>query len=385
MDLRRAVGRPRRVILLVLLAAAVTSALVFRPWLAAQARAAVVLSIALRAPGLAWMVERVTDEPRVADTVVVGAPTTIVRPGEGDGPWPAVVFVNGATRQGRRHPDVRRLAEGLARAGYVVLIPDLPGLALGEITDATVDRTVAVALAAAARRDATGGEIGLVGVSVGATLALLAAEDPSLAPKVTVVGGVAPYTDLGEVIRLATTEHQRIAGRLYSYSVDPYVSLAVARSLAASLPPTPDRQRLLGRLEAVDDDADEPLVALRSLPLGGLSPEARSVVSLLANADPRRFDPLYARLPPAVRLGIRRLSPLYGAGRLQARVELASAPHDKYFPPAQSRALVRRAADTRLTVTPTLEHAIPSPSPRDIAGVFRFAGFVVRVLRAARG
>jgi hypothetical protein len=66
-------------------------------------------------------------------------------------------------------------------------------------------------------------------------------------------------------------------------------------------------------------------------------------------------------------------------------VELASAPHDKYFPPAESRALVAKAPDARLTVTSTLSHAIPEPSIADLAALFRFDGFVVRFLRRARG
>jgi hypothetical protein len=38
----------------------------------------------------------------------------------------------------------------------------------------------------------------------------------------------------------------------------------------------------------------------------------------------------------------------------------------------------------RVTVTSTLDHAVPQPSIGDLADLFRFDGFVVRFLRLAR-
>jgi hypothetical protein len=81
-----------------------------------------------------------------------------------------------------------------------------------------------------------------------------------------------------------------------------------------------------------------------------------------------------------------RLSPLDGASRLRAPVELASPPHDKYFPLAETRALAGAATHThvRLTVTSTLHHAVPSLSLSDIADLWRFDGWAVRSLHILR-
>ena len=62
---------------------------------------------------------------------------------------------------------------------------------------------------------------------------------------------------------------------------------------------------------------------------------------------------------------------------------IASAPHDKYFPPDQTRAIARRAPRVTLTVTPTLQHAVPHFSIGDLSGIVRFDGYLVRVMRAA--
>jgi dienelactone hydrolase len=85
------------------------------------------------------------------------------------------MFVNGATPDRRAHPGVRRFAISLARAGYAVFVPDLPGIATGELSLRTLEAAVECATEAAEDAETRGGRIGLVGVSVGGTLALLVA------------------------------------------------------------------------------------------------------------------------------------------------------------------------------------------------------------------
>ena len=340
-------GHPWRFAAVVYLAVALTAAVVYRSTVVAQADGAVVLATVLETPGLTWTVERLTEEPGVVDTEVAGLPTTVVRPA-GGGPHPAVVFVNGATRRGRDHPRVQALARGLGRAGYLVFVPDLPGLRAGEITTRTLDATLAFGWTAAARGDVRDGRIALVGVSVGASLALVVASERGLARQISVVAGIAPYADLRNVLRLATTGHYRDDGRLVAYETDPFLAEAATRSVRA-----------------------------------GAGGDSAAVARLLSNRDPGRFDALYAALPAETRAEHVRLSPVARADRLGAPVELASAPRDKYFPLAESRALAARAPEARLTVTTTLDHAIPEPG--DIPDLVRFDAFVVRVLERAAG
>jgi pimeloyl-ACP methyl ester carboxylesterase len=369
---------------LALLALAPFLALALKPGVEAHVRAVVVLSTTLRTPVLSWTVGQLTDEPRVEEVEIAGSPATLARPG-GEGRWPAIVFVNGATPLGRQEPEVQDLARGLARAGYLVLVPDLSGLKEGELSDKTVAATVDAARAIAARPDVRDGRVAFVGVSLGGTLALLAAENPRLAGQVSVVSAIAPYTDLKEVVRLATTGYRRQGNLLIRYPTDPYVSLVVARSLAAALPPSDGQRALVARLEAIDDNDPDPLAGLRAAAPAGLPPESEPVVALVANTDPRRFDELYAALPAELKAAIARLSPLTRARRLLMPVELASPPEDKYFPVSQSQALAAAAPNARLTVTQAFAHVIPKPSlahPRDLA---RFDGWVVRSLRDADG
>ena len=347
-------------------------------WIDAQARAVVVLSSVLETPGLTPTVEVLTREPRIVETSVAGNQAFVVKP-EGEGPWPALFFVNGVVTQGRNLPEVRRLAEGLARAGYLVVVPDLPGLRWGEIRPETVHETVEVARAVSERPDARGGEVGLLGVSTGATLALLAAEKEDVAQRVSVIAGVAPYADVKTVLGIATTGHYQKDGRLLRYEADPFLASAITQSLVSTLPPSEGREMLLEELEEVDRLRPRFLADLR-----GMGEEARSVAELLANEDPRRFDELYAGLPAGVRANLEELSPLAGDERLGVPVELISEPHDRYFPLSETYAIGHIAPQTRVTVTEALDHAELRPSFRDIPAFLRINGFVVRSLHEAR-
>jgi pimeloyl-ACP methyl ester carboxylesterase len=354
---------------------------VYRSWIDAQLAAYVVLATTIDTPVLKWIAAAATEEPRVEETRIAGQEATIVRPSSGDR-WPAVVFANGATEEGRLHQDVQRLARGLARADFLVVVPELPGLRRGEITLRTLEALVQVARTTAGRADAEDGRVGFIGVSVGSSLALAAAEDPGLAGRVSALAGIAPYADLKEVARLATTGYIRSGGTLRAYDADDFVLLAVARSLASSLPPGPGRDRILAQLAEIPNEQDDPLAGFTIHPNADAG--ARTLFELLSAGDPHDFDRLWRRLPLRVREHAELLSPISRADRLTMPVELATSPRDDYFPVSESRRLARASKHVRVTVTESLSHALPEPSLDGLGAAFRFDGFVVRSLRALR-
>jgi acetyl esterase/lipase len=374
----------RRAFYLVLLAVVIGLSISYWSWVDAQARATVVISSVLDVPVLTPAIEAESGEPRQSDVRIAGNPSLVVRPA-GEGPWPTIFLVNGTVPEGRKLPAVRNLAEGFARAGCLVVVPDLPGLTEDRITPQTADAATQAALEISDRPEVEGGKVALVGVSTGATLSLLAAEDPRLKGKVSLVVGVAPYTNIKTVLSVATTGYYRGSdGELVRYEATPFLSYVVARSLVATLPPGEGRRTLAAELETTGRESPDPLSGLRSRRTGDLGPDARSVVGLLANRDPERFDALYAALPDETRHDLEELSPLAGTERIRVPVELATGPHDKYFPPSQSYALERVAPQRRVTVTGALDHAKLDVSLGDIPAFATFDGFVVRSLRSAR-
>ena len=216
-------------------------------------------------------------------------------------------------------------------------------------------------------------------------MAILAAEDPALKGKVSLVAGIAPFANIKTDLNVATTGYyRRPDGKLVRYQATPFLSYVVARSLVAALPPGEDRRTLSGEIASVGRENPDPLHGLRQRRTDDLGPEARSVVNLLANRDPKRFDSLYAALPHGVRHELEQLSPLPGEGKIEIPVDLATGPHDKYFPPSGSFELERVAPKRTVTVTGALDHAKLNVTPRDIPAFLTFDGFVVRALRTAR-
>lgn len=287
------------------------------------------------------MVVALTREPVQEETTVAGQPPSVYRPGS-YGPYPAVVVVNGMVPQGRALPAVQRLASGLARTGYLVAVPDLPGLTTDTLTANTPDALVAV-VGQMGRPDVRSGRAGLIGVSTGGTLAMLTTEDPVPTRQVGVVATVAPYTDIVIVLAIATTAHYPYGGELVPFRAAPLLAHVAARSAVAILEPGPDRDRLLDRLPTATRHAADPLAALRRQRPADLGQPARAVLALLVNTDPARVLPLYEALPASLRRQLERLSPVAGAERLVAPVELVTGPQDTSFPTSEAYQLKRVA------------------------------------------
>ncbi|MEQ8725460.1 MAG: hypothetical protein RID81_29505 [Sandaracinaceae bacterium] len=108
-------------------------------------------------------------EIRSSDATVAGLRARVFR---GDGP--PLLLVHGAHPEGIDEPRLVRFAELLAEAGFDVTTPEIPALRALRFDDGAVDQ-----IARAAR--ALGPHVGVVGISFGGGLALIAAsEEPSI-------------------------------------------------------------------------------------------------------------------------------------------------------------------------------------------------------------
>jgi pimeloyl-ACP methyl ester carboxylesterase len=350
--------------------------------LRAQGDAVAVLAATLELPGSDFVAGRLRT-PALTEERIADVPTTVARPA-GKPPWPAIVFANGATSEGRNHPLVRRLAWGLGWAGFLTYVPDLPGVALGELTVESRDAAVLVAAEAAGSGETHNGRISLAGISTGATLCLLAAAAPELADRVKAVAAVAPFTDLRRVLLLGTTGFYPGAEGLEEYVPPPFLLVALTRSLAATLPPSPARDELREELRSLPTGSRTPLEPLSRRSEEELGREGVALRALLVNRDPARFDALYATAPAAMRDAVERLSPINTADKLQAPTEIVTAPRDTYFPLDEALAVAAAAPRARVTVTSMLGHATPSASLRKLGGLAALDGFIVRSLAAAR-
>ena len=194
--------------------------------------------------------------------------------------------MNGATPDGRRHPTVHRLSLALARAGVCVVIPDLAGVAGGELSPATLAQAVAVSDATSRSPETADERVALVGVSVGGTLALLAAADSQLQQRISVVACVAPFGDLAEGD--APRDDRHLSGRRTVCNTmhrrRTSASVSRARSRQCSRSPTRPRISAASCARSTTNRARPVELPVRAFRRAGA--EAERLYDLLANRDP---------------------------------------------------------------------------------------------------
>src|SRR3954452_8193850 len=135
----------------------------------------------------------------------------VYSPGRG-GRHGALILILGARPVDREDPVLVRFAEGLSRIGVVVLIPDSSGLAAGRIVPEEVDAVVGEVDLLRARPDVDPSRIGILGFSVGGSVAVQAAADPRLVDKLILVNAFGSYGDATDLVRAVSTRSLAYAG-----------------------------------------------------------------------------------------------------------------------------------------------------------------------------
>ena len=260
-----------------------------------------------------------------------------------------MVLVHGLAPQGKDDPRLGQAARLLARAGFRVAVPTIPGLTRLRLRPEDAEPVVAAiqALADAEPR----GNIALIGVSVGAGPAFLAAADPRVAHRVGVVLSLGGYASTVELLRYFLTG-------AYAYG-----------GISGGVAPRPEAARLFLRvnldlLRSPEDRRalDGWLAEARSTPPARLSTEGEAVIRLVENRDPGQVDALVRALPPDLQQLLARLSPEHMAARIPARLLLVHGRGDPAVPFTESLRLAdaaRGKAGTRVVVVGAVAHVEP--------------------------
>ncbi|HTR87265.1 MAG TPA: hypothetical protein VMI56_22475 [Reyranella sp.] len=254
----------------------------------------------------------------------------------------AMVLVPGAAVLGRDEPRLRALARSLARAGFVVLVPELPEVRRFALSRADADR-IAAALRELHRR-LPGEPLGAAAVSYAVAPTVIAALQDDIAPQVRFLVGVGGYYDAEAVIRFATTGAFRPPGdpRLLRLVPSDYGRWAMLLANASRLEDADDGQVLweIARARARDPAADVTRLAAR------LGPQGRSVLALVENRDPDAVVKLMAALPENVRQDIDGLNlTLYDLRKLRAHLILVHGRGDTLVPYSESQTLAIAAVN----------------------------------------
>ncbi len=237
----------------------------------------------------------------------------------------------------------------LARAGFRVAVPTIPGLTRLRLRPEDAEPVVAAIQALAGREPSA--KVALVAVSVGAGPALLAAADPRVAERVDRVLTLGGYASTVELLRYFLTG-------AYAYG-----------EISGQVPPQPEAARLFLRanldlIESAEDRRalDAWLAEGKSRPPVGVSAQGRAVIRLVENRDPGQVDALVEALPPDLRRLLARLSPERLVARIPARLLLVHGRRDPAVPFTETLRLAEAArgkTGTRVVVVGVVAHVEP--------------------------
>ena len=262
---------------------------------------------------------------------------------------PGLVLVHGLAAQGKDDPRLGQAARLLARAGFRVAVPTIPGLTRLRLRPEDAEPVVAAIQTLANENPSR--KVSVLGVSVGAGPAFLAAADPRVADRVTVVLSLGGYASTIELLRYFLTgayAYGAISGRV---APQPEAARLFLRANLDLLKNIEDRRMLDAWLSGADPK-----------PPARLSTEGESVMSLVENRDPGQLDALVRALPTGLQQLLVRLSPEDVVTRITARLLLVHGRRDPAVPFTESQRLAdaaRGKAGTRVVLVGVVAHVEP--------------------------
>ena len=287
---------------------------------------------------------------------------------------PAVILVNGVEPEGRSYPPLVELADGLSRAGFVVLVPDAIDYENYRVLPQDVGALVRGFQILGRRNTVDMDRIGFVGFSMGGSLALIAAADKEIADEVQMVAAVGSYFSLEAMIQAVTTKTVQTAHGNEFYEPDDYVWLITRNTLLSQVRDSDDRAALF-RVFSLPSPQPNP-EANQTFDPKGLGEQARSVYAMLINRDPDLVGPLVSTVRAVMPDVFESLSPKYHLNNLRIPVALLHDRNDPYVPVQESNRTFDRVGGfpgARLEILDVLQHAelaAPDFSPPVLFGSY---------------
>lgn len=261
-------------------------------------------------------------------------------------PAGGMLLVFGVNNLGRNHPAIVRVADALARTGVAVLVPDSRTLLEGRLEVSEIDGVVDAFRLLATRPEVDRERLGIVGFSVGGSLALLAARDPSIAAQVRWVNAFGAFADAADYLAAVSAHAYRGSdGEAAAWTPTPLAREVYLRFALEQVDDPDDRSVLESAFAdaVLDGERPAPDPAVRAT----LASEAARVVHDLLTAESltaaRGF---VSALPDESLAFIDAISPVRHLDGLAADVRLMHEREDHHVPFVESRALASALAPT---------------------------------------
>lgn len=297
---------------------------------------------------------KIVGEDPVREEVWLDAPlgrgplvADVYRPTDGDVHGAMIIAVGAAPRI-RDHPGVVRLSTTAARAGMVVMIPqlfypfrenvlpeDVQGLVGAFGTN--VEEIIVAYQWLQEQPYVDPDRVGIFGASAGAGIALVSASDSRIRSDVDFFASLGTYYDLVDLISAITTESIQYDGR--SESWEPWLKSVrvLYNSVIAYLPEEEDRD-ILTRIFVDEDASARPLV-------GRLSPQGREIYEAFEDKDAERILAFWGEVSPQDVATLREVSPSSAVAALDTDLFIMHDRSDPFIPYVESRRLRDATAD----------------------------------------
>jgi acetyl esterase/lipase len=279
----------------------------------------------------------------------------------------AMLLVFGVNNIGRNHPVIARVAEGLARTGVAVLVPDSRTLLEGRLELEEIDGVVQAFETLRDRPEVDPERIGIVGFSVGGSLALLAARDARIAGDVGWINAFGAFADARTYLAsVAAHAHAGPNGEV------PWQPTELARGvylafLLEQVTDDEDRTSLAAAYgpAVTDPDADTP-VADPDVRAGLETDAGRAVHDVLTAPNREAALEGIDALPASSRAFIDAISPARHLDGLRADVYLMHEATDHHVPFTESAALADSLRDVGRLDTYTSFRLFDHVQPDDL-------------------
>ena len=276
-----------------------------------------------------WFSREPILEEILFDTASGTGVADIYRPG-GDGKHGAVVFFQGVVPGGRYDPRIVALGKGLARSGMVVMIPWSETQETHRIAVDDIDVLVRAFQHLRSLDFVDPDRVGMGGICVGASLAMVAAQDERIRSDVSFVNSFAGYYDAEDFAK-AIGSRSRFGEGYFSPWEPDKLTYGVFRDHLIEGVTSDDDRRMLTQLyvEGKVPEGD----------LEQMAPDALAVRRLLDGVPHEEVDEVVADLSPATAAFFSAISPSTGIDKLEARVLIMHDTADRLVPSEESRRL----------------------------------------------
>jgi dienelactone hydrolase len=290
-----------------------------------------------------------------------------------------LVVAHGIHHEGMNEHRMVPFARELARAGLVVMTPEMTDLADYRITHQGVSVIRDAAVYLRARHDLVDdAPVGILGFSFAGGLSLVAAAEPALAGQVAYVVSVGGHHDLERVLRFLIRNKVATPAGLVPMQAHDYGLVVLLYGAVDRFTPEPDRAALRDALRAsLHEDRPAALAAAARL----TTDKGKQLWQL---ADTRKLQTLAPQLEALVdeqRGALAALSPHGRLAAIRAPVYLVHGSSDAVIPSSEAEwaSAELGRADHMTLITPLMEH-VEVNKPAGLGDKLSLLRFIAQML-----